>query len=301
MFLRAKTRRKEGKEHRDWSLVEHRRVADGRVVQRQVLDLGEINDAQKTAWCRMIEVVNEDAGASVQVALCPEDRPAPMLDCDVIQVRLSGLRLCRPRQWGACWLMRARWGPLRLDDVWHPRLPPSRKGTRGLNVLKPLVCYRLVDPGSAWRLPRHWFDHSAIGDLLGEDCASAHSHTLYRGLDTLIAHKRALFSSLQERWMFRCLARRPDQHLVRVRSAGAWQAPRRRQPRQTPRLCAGRHCPDRHPRRRSVGLRGAARPSQRQDDPERLPRQDRGAIGQGGAGVDHGSRHPDRGVIGADA
>ncbi len=148
MFLRSKTRRKDGKEHRYCSIVENRRVADGRVVQRQVLYLGEINDAQKAAWCRTIAVVSEDDGASAQVALFAEGRPTPVLDCDMIQVRLSGLRLRRPRQWGACWLMCELWEQLRLDDFWAPRLVPSRKRTRWLNVLKTLVCYRLIDPGS---------------------------------------------------------------------------------------------------------------------------------------------------------
>ena len=200
MFLRAKKRIKDGKEHRYWSIVENRRVADGRVVQRQVLYLGEINDSQKAAWCRTIEVLDEDQGASAQVALFPEDRPAPALDCDVVQVRLSRLSLHRPRQWGACWLACELWDQLQLDRFWQPRLPPSRKGTRWLNVLKTLVCYRLIDPGSEWRLHRHWYDHSAMGDLLGEDFAVAHSHTLYRCLDQLLAHKQALFSYLQARW-----------------------------------------------------------------------------------------------------
>jgi len=92
------------------------------------------------------------------------------------------------------------WDLLQLDAFWQPRLPPSRKGTRWPNVLKTLVAYRLIDPGSEWRLHRHWFDHSAMGDLLGEDFAIAHSHTLYRCLDRLVAHKQALFSYLQERW-----------------------------------------------------------------------------------------------------
>lgn len=171
MFLRAKTRIKDGKKHRYWSIVENRRVADGRVVQRQVLYLGEINDSQKAAWCKAIEVLDEDAGASAQVALFAEDRPVPVLDCDVVQVRLSGLQLRRPRQWGACWRTCELWGQLSLDEFWHPRPPPSRKGTRWLNVLKTLVAYRLIDPGSEWRLHRDWFDRSAMGDLLGEDFA----------------------------------------------------------------------------------------------------------------------------------
>ena len=200
MFLRSKNRFKDGKQHRYWSIVENRRVADGRVVQRQVLYLGEINDSQKAAWCKAIEVLDEDAGASAQVALFPEDRTAPALDCDLVQVRLSRLRLHRPRQWGACWLTCALWDQLCLDDFWLPHLLPSRKGTRWLNVLKTLVAYRLIDPGSEWRLHRDWFDRSAMGDLLGEDFAIAHSQTLYRCLDKLLAHKKPLFFYLQERW-----------------------------------------------------------------------------------------------------
>jgi hypothetical protein len=115
MFLRAKNRLKDGKNHRYWSIVENRRVADGRVVQRQVLYLGEINDSQKAAWCRTISVVDEDQAASAQVALFPEDRSAPPLECDVVQVRLRGLRLHRPRQWGACWLACELWDQLQLQ------------------------------------------------------------------------------------------------------------------------------------------------------------------------------------------
>lgn len=200
MFLRAKNRFKDGKAHRYWSVVENRRVAGERVVQRQVLYLGEINDTQKAAWCRTIEVFDEDRSEQSQVALFPEDRAAPPLECEVVQVRLSGLQLHRPRQWGACWLACELWEQLQLDRFWAPRLPPSRKGTRWLSVLKTLVAYRLIDPGSEWRLHRHWYDRSAMADLLGEDFAVAESHTLYRCLDKLLEHKRALFSYLTEQW-----------------------------------------------------------------------------------------------------
>jgi hypothetical protein len=200
MFLRSKMRKKDGKEHRYWSVVENRRVADGRVVQRHVLYLGEINDTQRAAWCRSIKVFDEDRAELAQIALFPEDRPAPELACAVVQVKLSGLQLRHARQWGACWLACELWDLLELDAFWQPRLLPSRKGTRWLNVLKTLVAYRLIDPGSEWRLHRSWYDRSAMGDLLGEDFAIAHSDTLYRCLDKLLAHKEALFSHLQERW-----------------------------------------------------------------------------------------------------
>jgi hypothetical protein len=199
MFLRAKTRKKDGKFHRYWSVVESRRTADDRVLQRQVLYLGEINDSQKAAWTRAIEVFAEE-GEARQMAIFPDDRPAPQLACEVVQIRLSELSLHRPRQWGACWLALALWEQLDLDGFWSPRLPPSRQGTRWLNVLKTLVVYRLIDPGSEWRLHRHWYHHSALGDLLGEDEGVAQDDTLYRCLDKLLASKKPFFSYLRGRW-----------------------------------------------------------------------------------------------------
>jgi hypothetical protein len=200
MFLRHKVRRKDGKEHRYWSIVENRRVAGGRTMQRHVLYLGEINDSQKAAWCQTIEAFDEGGQQARQIALFPEDRAAPALDCDVVHVRLSGLRLRRPRQWGACWLACHLWDQLRLDDFWSTRLPASRQGTRWLNVLKTLVVYRLIDPGSEWRLHREWYERSAMGDLLGEESDLVAKDNLYRCLDKVLVCKADLFSFLQQRW-----------------------------------------------------------------------------------------------------
>ena len=123
MFLRAKIRRKDGKDHRTWSIVENRRSSGGRVVQRHVLYLGEINDSQQAAWCKTIDALDYGETRPRQVALFPEDREAPALDCAVVQVRLSGLRLKRPRQWGACWLAMALWDQLRPVSYTHLTLP----------------------------------------------------------------------------------------------------------------------------------------------------------------------------------
>jgi hypothetical protein len=199
MFLRAKTRKKDGKVHRYWSVVENRRTADARVLQRQVLYLGEINDSQKAAWTRAIEVFIDEDGAR-QMAIFPDDRRAPELDCEVVQIRLGELSLHRPRQWGACWLALELWEQLDLDGFWSPRLPPSRQGTRWLHLLKTLVTYRLVEPGSEWRLHRHFYHHSALGELLGEDEGIAQDDTLDRCLDKLLTHKRPFFSYLRTGW-----------------------------------------------------------------------------------------------------
>jgi hypothetical protein len=200
MFLRCTLRVKDGKEHRYWSIVENRRGSSRRVVQRQVLYLGEINDSQKATWCRCIEVFEEPQGEWHQVALFPEDRQAPDLAHEVVHVRLSELQVKRPRQWGACWLSGELWQQLRLDDFWRERLGVSREGTDWLDVLKTLVSYRLISPGSEWRLHREWYLHSAMADLLGRSGEVMELQSLYRCQDKLLAHKAALFSFLRERW-----------------------------------------------------------------------------------------------------
>ena len=168
-------------------------------MQRQVLYLGEINDSQHAAWCKSIEVLQEDS-SSTQMALFPTDREAPPLDCDVVHVKLNELELRNPRQWGACWLVLKLWDQLDLDGFWGERLVPSRQGTKWLDVLKTQVCYQLIDPGSEWRLHRHWYEHSALRDLLGSSVRVIPDDTLYRCLDKLVAHKRAFFSFLRGRW-----------------------------------------------------------------------------------------------------
>jgi hypothetical protein len=201
MFLRKTQRKKDGKTHEYWSVVENKRVAGGRVVQRHVLYLGEINSSQAEGWRKAIEVLDDDAGRSRTMALFPEDRCAGIApDASVVQVRLSEMRLCRPRQWGACWLAGQLWQALQLDRFWLDRLPPSRKGTPWDQVLQVLVAYRLIAPGSEWKLHRDWFGKSAMADLLGADFGLAEAHKLYACHDVLLQHKDALFAHLMARW-----------------------------------------------------------------------------------------------------
>lgn len=201
MFLRATTRKKDGKEHRYWSVVENKRVASGRVLQRHVLYLGEINSSQEQAWRKSIEVMDERAGTAQTLSLFPEDRcEAPVPDASIVRLRLSLLRLSRPRQWGACWLALKLWEELLLDRFWAERLTPSRKGTRWDQVLFVLVAYRLIAPGSEWRLHRQWYERSALADLLGVDESLGEIHKLYACHDLLLAHKTAGFDHLVRRW-----------------------------------------------------------------------------------------------------
>ncbi|HEV7879566.1 IS1634 family transposase, partial [Bradyrhizobium sp.] len=201
MFLRRTERKKDGKTHTYWNIVESKRLDDGRVVQRHVLYLGEINSSQADAWRKAIEVFDEDAGRPRTLALFPAGRDEAVAgDAMVVQVRLSDLTLHRPRQWGACWLAGQLWRDLALDRFWADRLPASRKGTRWDQILQVLVSYRLIAPGSEWKLHRDWFGRSAMADVLGADFGLAQAHKLYACHDRLLEHKEALFSHLVGRW-----------------------------------------------------------------------------------------------------
>ena len=200
MFLRATIRKKDGKEHRYFSVVENKRVHGGRVVQRHVLYLGEINSSQERAWRKSIEVLDEDSEGPRTLALFAEDRCEGVVDDEcVVRLRLSQMRLERPRQWGGCWLALQLWQELELDEFWLEHLPPSRKGTRWDQVLLILVVYRLLSPGSEWRLHREWYGRSALADLLALQ-AVIDDNALYDCHDLLLEHKTALFDHLVDRW-----------------------------------------------------------------------------------------------------
>jgi transposase len=134
------------------------------------------------------------------MTLFPEDCPVETNDDCVVQIRLKEVELRRPRQWGACWLACHLYEQLGLDKFWAERLPPSRKGTRWDLVVQALCCYRLIHPGSEWRLHRHWYEKSAMADLLGSGFELAEIHKLYECLDRLMEHKGALFEHLTQRW-----------------------------------------------------------------------------------------------------
>jgi len=170
-------------------------------VDRHVVYLGEINDSQRESWLRCIEAFDVTNRRQTRLALFPADRPIPAHAAEYgVQVKLGEFTLHHPRQWGACWVCCREWEELQLDQFWRQRLEDSREGTSWYHVLMVLTAYRLIDPGSEWRLHRQWYERSAMGDLLGEDFSVAGKDTLYRCLDKVLEHKDALFSFLTERW-----------------------------------------------------------------------------------------------------
>ena len=200
MFLRSIQRKKDGKSHRYFSVVENRRLQSGRVAQRTVLYLGEINDSQQEGWRKTLEIFDEVEQRHITLSLFPEDRTVPAEAVNSVQVKLKEMELRRPRAFGNCWLGCELWRQLRMNEFWEPRLPVGREEVPWVKVLELLVVNRLIDPGSEFRVHRQWFERTAMSELLGVDYAVAEKNRLYRCLDRIVAHKRELFQHLQERW-----------------------------------------------------------------------------------------------------
>jgi transposase len=200
MFLRSTNRKKDGKNHRYFSIVENRRLLGGKTVQRTVLYLGEINDQQQAAWRKTLDVFDEDEQRYTTMSLFPDDREVPADALDSVQVKLSGLELRRPRIFGNCWLACELWRQLGLDEFWQQRLPEAREAVSWEKVLRLLVVNRLLDPGSEFHVHRHWYVDSAMDELLETDFAVAGKDRLYRCLDRVLAHKQELFVWLKQKW-----------------------------------------------------------------------------------------------------
>jgi len=200
MFLRSTNRKKDGKDHRYFSIVENRRLPGDRSVQRTVLYLGEINDQQQAAWRKTLDVFDEDEQCYTTMSLFPDDREIPADALDSVQVKLSGLELRRPRVFGNCWLACELWRQLGLDEFWQQRLPEAREAVSWEKVLQLLVVNGLLDPGSEFRVHRQWFVDSAMDELLETDFAVAEKDRLYRCLDRVLGHKQELFIWLKQKW-----------------------------------------------------------------------------------------------------
>src|SRR4030042_3762613 len=126
MFLRSYKRKKNGKWHEYFSVVENRRVAGEKAVQRTVLYLGEINSSQQTTWHKTLEVFDENKGRYEQKILFAEHATISESDLDAIKVKLSQMQLCRPRSFGNCWLGCRLWQELGPAEFWEQRIDESR-------------------------------------------------------------------------------------------------------------------------------------------------------------------------------
>jgi len=200
MFLRSYKRKKNGKWHKYFSVVENRKIANGKSVQRTVLYLGEITSSQENTWRKTLEVFDQDTGKTQQKLLFADDATIAECDIDSIKVKLSQMQLYRPRSFGDCWLACHLWQKLGLDEFWSDRLDSLRSDISWAKVLKLLVVNRLIHPGSEFYIHRQWFDKTAMDELLGTDYRIASKDRLYRCLDRILEHKEDLCKHLKSKW-----------------------------------------------------------------------------------------------------
>ena len=286
--LRHKIRRKNGKDHRYWSLAENQRCAGGRTLQRQVLYLGEINDSQRAAWIKQIEVFDAQARGYTTTALFPEDRlvPAEVARPSMfgsVSSRFSGPGNGERVGWRCGYGSRWNWTSFGGDGSY-----PVAKARGWDLILAAMTAYRLIEPGSEWRLHRHWFGTTALGDLLGPEFSLGSKDNLYRCLDSLLKYKGELFSHLRQRWadlfagQVRRVALRFNQHVFRERPAlgPRGQAPFRPQSGQAFGLCAGGFSAGVDAGRLPDRLRSAARQHRRHHHARDFRKRSRNSMGR---------------------
>jgi hypothetical protein len=200
MFLRCHKRRKNGKLHQYYSIVENRRIAKGQVTQKTVLYLGEITSGQEKAWRKTLDVFDADQNKPVHTYLFAAEEGSICEDIDAIPVRLSHMKLSNPRAFGDCWLGCKIWDELQLGSFWEKRIDQYKTAIPFSKVLKLLVMNRLIKPGAEFYVHQHWFDQTAMDVLLNCDFTVAQKNRLYQCLDKILPYKDELCQYLKERW-----------------------------------------------------------------------------------------------------
>ena len=196
MFLKRLERRKNGKRHTYWALVESIRTAGGS-RHRVVAYLGELTARQSSGW------------AALGRRLDGKDRPQPMLfdpprydepaDDEPVLVNLKGVRLQRLRDFGDVWLALGLWRLLGLDGLLARRMSAGREDVPWPVVAAILAVARFCEPSSELHIEDTWYRRTALDDLVGVAAEQVHTDRLYAGLDALLVHKEAIEQHLKAR------------------------------------------------------------------------------------------------------
>ena len=198
MYLRPNHRKKDGKEHTYWSLVETVRTADG-PRQRTLCHLGELNGSAQARWLKTIEIFNAD-GKGRQLQLFPSDLEVPENDVEVARVQIHKVRLERVREFGGCFLGLELWRRLELDRFFEEGLDDEEADVPWSRVAAVLAINRLCAPGSELAIEKRWFPTTALDDLLQIEEGQLNDTRLYRCLDRLLPLKGKLEQHLKERY-----------------------------------------------------------------------------------------------------
>ena len=168
MYLKTHKRKKNGKYHEYYSIAEKRKISRGRYVEKIVLYLGEISDSQKKSWQKSIKILNEDNKPNYKSLFAIDNETQACYDVDTIPVKLSKMKLSKPRTFGDCWLGCEIWNQLDLDKFWSERIDTARSPFKYSKVNKLLTINRLIKPGYEYYIHQQRFDQTAMATL--KDC-----------------------------------------------------------------------------------------------------------------------------------
>jgi transposase len=196
MFLRRCERRKNGKCHTYWMLVESIRTARGS-RHRTVAYLGDLQPDEQSGWAQFGRKLEGESPPQRSLFDPPhydepsEDEPVP--------VRLSGIRLERLRDFGDVWLSLGLWRLLKLDVLLGELMPAGREEVPWSDMAAILTLARFCEPKSELHIEHTWYRRTALDDLLGVPIDKVHTDRLYEALDQLLPHKEALEKHLRDR------------------------------------------------------------------------------------------------------
>jgi hypothetical protein len=196
MFLRRCQRRKDGKVHTYWALVESHRTAKGS-RQRVVAYLGELKPSERTGWAELGRHL--DRKQRPQPSLFDPPAVEDSADDEPVLVNLKGVRLERLRDFGDAWLALGLWRLVGLDVLLEQLLPQGREDVPWPLVVAILVIARFCEPSSELHIEHTWYRRSALEELLGVPVAKVYTDRLYQGLDLVLPQKAALEKHLKER------------------------------------------------------------------------------------------------------
>jgi len=198
MFLRSHGRKKDGKDHTYWSLVETVRTPDG-PRQKTLCYLGELNSSAQARWMTTVEVFNEQ-GEARQLKLFPSQVAPPPDDPQVARVLVNKVRLERSRQFGSCFLGLELWKRLELDRFFEQAVDGESADVPWSRVAALLAINRVCAPGSELTIEQRWYPSTALDDLLQIEEGKINDTRLYRCLDRILPHKTKLERHLKNRY-----------------------------------------------------------------------------------------------------
>jgi len=195
MFLKRLERRKNGKKHTYWALVESYRTARGS-RHRVVAYLGTLKKRERNGWAHLGRHLDKQDQPSPTLFDPP---PYPEPDDDIELVRIKGVRLERTRDFGDVWLALGLWRLVGLDELLSPLMQEGREEVPWPVVAAILVIARFCEPSSELHIEDTWYRRTALEDLLGVAVEQVHTDRLYAGLDRLLPYKEAIERHLKQR------------------------------------------------------------------------------------------------------